>query len=96
MIKATPGRPAADDDIDNPTWTQEELARAQGPETMPPEMLAAFPKTAARLRAPRKTPPKRRITIRLNPKVVEYYEATGKGWQTRMDEDLQALVKAKA
>jgi hypothetical protein len=36
-------------DDDNPEWTEEDFARAKGPETLPPEVLAAFPKTAARV-----------------------------------------------
>ncbi len=33
----------------------------------------------------RKTP----ITIRLDPDIVEHYKATGKGWQSRMNDDLR-------
>jgi uncharacterized protein (DUF4415 family) len=32
---------------------------------------------------------KERITIRLSPEVVATFRATGKGWQTRMDQALQ-------
>lgn len=35
---------------------------------------------------------KERITIRLSPEVVSHYRATGKGWQTRIDLDLQKLI----
>ena len=34
---------------DNPVWTRQDFARANGPEHLPPEMLAAFPNTIARL-----------------------------------------------
>lgn len=35
---------------------------------------------------------KERITIRLSPEVVSHYRATGKGWQTRIDQDLRKLI----
>ncbi len=35
---------------------------------------------------------KERITIRLSPQVTDYFRATGKGWQTRMDEALLEYI----
>jgi uncharacterized protein (DUF4415 family) len=35
---------------------------------------------------------KRPVSIRLSPEVIEYFKATGKGWQTRMDEVLKEYV----
>jgi uncharacterized protein (DUF4415 family) len=32
------------------------------------------------------------VSIRLSAEVVEHYRATGKGWQTRMDGDLKAMI----
>jgi len=43
-------------------------------------------------RGPQKEPTKERITIRLSPEVLDAYRATGRGWQSRMDEDLKTLV----
>lgn len=83
------------DDPDNPEWTEEDFARAVGPEHLPPEVLAAFPRTAARLRgrppAPvRKTP----VSLRLDPDVVEHFRSTGAGWQSRINDLLRAAMKA--
>ena len=36
---------------------------------------------------------KERVTIRLSPEVTAYFRATGKGWQTRLDEALKAYVQ---
>jgi uncharacterized protein (DUF4415 family) len=36
---------------------------------------------------------KERITIRLSPDVLERFRATGKGWQTRIDEALKEWMK---
>ncbi|MBT4497567.1 MAG: BrnA antitoxin family protein [Gemmatimonadetes bacterium] len=31
-------------------------------------------------------------TVRLDPEVLEYFRATGKGWQTRLNEALREYV----
>ena len=36
--------------------------------------------------------PKKPVSIRLSSEVLEYFRATGKGWQTRMDEVLKNYV----
>jgi uncharacterized protein (DUF4415 family) len=36
---------------------------------------------------------KTRIAIRLSPEVVETFKATGRGWQTRIDEALKQYIK---
>lgn len=36
---------------------------------------------------------KERISVRLSAEVTQYFRATGKGWQTRMDEVLKAYVE---
>jgi uncharacterized protein (DUF4415 family) len=38
---------------------------------------------------------KERITVRLSPEVVAYFRATGKGWQTRLDEALKRYVASR-
>ena len=43
-------------------------------------------------RGPQKEPTKERITIRLSPEVLDAYRATGKGWQSRIDDDLKELI----
>jgi uncharacterized protein (DUF4415 family) len=86
-----------DDDIvydeDNPEWTAERLARSRPASELPPEILAAFPKTLAKLRGPQKAPTKEAVSIRLSSEVLDHYRATGKGWQTRIDEALKAAIK---
>ena len=41
---------------------------------------------------PNATVTKRPVSIRLSPEVDDYFRATGKGWQTRIDEVLKAYV----
>lgn len=44
-------------------------------------------------RGPQKRPTKVAVTVRYSPEVVEFFRATGEGWQTRMNDALQAYVK---
>ncbi len=37
------------DDVDNPLWTLQDFARAQGPRSLPEHVLLAFPHTVARI-----------------------------------------------
>jgi len=36
------------------------------------------------------------LSIRYSPEVVDYFRATGSGWQTRMDEALKEWMKEHA
>ena len=49
-------------------------------------------KSVVRKGRPKLDNPKTPISIRLSSDVVDYFKATGKGWQTRMDEVLQDYV----
>ena len=43
-------------------------------------------------RGPGKKAKKVLLSVRYSPEVVEYFQSTGKGWQTRMDEALKEWV----
>jgi uncharacterized protein (DUF4415 family) len=75
-------------DEDNPEWTEEDFARAKGPESMPEALLAAFPKTRARLGRPAGSS-KQAVSLRLDKDVLEKFRATGRGWQSRINEVLK-------
>ncbi len=83
-------------DPDNPEWTEEDFARAVGPEALLPEELAAFPRTAARLRGrPKLDAPKQAVSLRIDQDVLAYFRGTGAGWQGRLNEALRkAMEKA--
>lgn len=78
-------RPESEIDDDNPEWTEADFARAKGPESLSPAELQAFPRTRGAQKAPKKTP----VHLRLDPDIVEYYRATGRGWQSRINADLR-------
>jgi uncharacterized protein (DUF4415 family) len=44
------------------------------------------------VRGPQKAPTKVRVSLRLSREVVEFFRATGDGWQTRMDGELLEMV----
>ena len=39
--------------------------------------------------------PKRQVTLRLSPEVLDHFKAGGPGWQTRIDEALKQAIVAK-
>jgi uncharacterized protein (DUF4415 family) len=80
-------------DPDNPEWTEEMFARAKGPESLPPEVLAAFPRTVARLRGAQKKPVKRRLALRIDPDVLDHFKASGRGWQSRINQALRDAME---
>lgn len=61
-----------------------------------PAAVEAFWKDATVRRPGQRGPGKRAkkvlLSVRYSPEVVEYFKATGEGWQTRMDEALKEWV----
>ena len=72
----------------NPEWTEEDFRKAKPASALPPEILAAFPRT----RGPQKQPKKIPVSIRLSAEVVDHFRATGPGWQSRIDEALKKAM----
>lgn len=86
-------------DDENPEWTAEDFARAGGPETLPAEVLAAFPRTAEAVEARRLGRPpapirKTPVSIRLDPDIVAHFKSGGAGWQSRINDALRAAIRA--
>ena len=80
-------------DPDNPEWTKEDFAKAKGPQSLPPEVLEAFPRTAAKVRGrPRLDAPKVAVSLRLDPDVLDYFKGTGQGWQARLNAALRRAM----
>lgn len=46
-------------------------------------------------RGPQKSPTKKQVSLRLSPEVIAHFKATGKGWQTRIDETLKKAIEPK-
>lgn len=86
-------RPGADTpDEESPEWTEEDFARAR-PAADTPE-LARILRRRGRLGRPPlpEQARKRRVTLYLDPDVVERLKAGGRGWQTRANAALRRAL----
>ncbi len=84
-------------DPDTFEWTEEDFAKARSAYEVLPELFGVEiademlrPKSKGR---PRTETPKVFIGIRLDAEVLEAFRATGKGWQTRMNDALKEWLK---
>jgi uncharacterized protein (DUF4415 family) len=79
-----------DDVSDNPEWTEEDFKNAR-------PFAEVFPELAESIRRARGRPaverPKRQISLRLDPDVIDAFKATGKGWQGRINDALRKAAK---
>ena len=76
---------------DNPEWTRKDFAKARPFTEALPDLAASIGKG----RGPNKAPKKQLVSIRLSGQVLEAYKAKGRGWQSRIDEDLRRINKIK-
>ncbi|MFC3075876.1 BrnA antitoxin family protein [Shinella pollutisoli] len=92
-----PGRGYSKEDwdavCDNPPLTQEEIENLRpAKEVLPPAFFKALGQARKAKGRPRTVLTKRSVTIRLDPDLVDHYKATGKGWQSRMNDDLRKIA----
>ncbi|BAT58427.1 hypothetical protein GJW-30_1_00952 [Variibacter gotjawalensis] len=77
------------EDPENPEWTEQDFKTARPFAEVFPELAESIRR--ARGRPPVETP-RQQISIRLDPDVIAKFKATGKGWQSRIND---VLKKAK-
>ena len=89
----------ATNDIDNPEWTAEMLAKARPSKELRPDFVTKVSNaqksgalTVSPIGRPKSDKPKQATTIRLDADVLEYFKAGGKGWQTRVNAVLREHV----
>ena len=75
---------------DGTLLTDEELAEFKSFDES--DLPDSFKKAVRRRGRPRKANPKVSVHIRFSPEVVAHFKATGRGWQTRMDEALKEWI----
>ncbi|MBP1885112.1 BrnA antitoxin family protein [Sinorhizobium mexicanum] len=80
-------------DPDAPEATDEQLRQAK-------PFAEAFPDLAESIKRARGRPavenPRQQISIRLDPDIIDYYKKNcGKGWQSRMNDDLRKAAGLK-
>lgn len=76
-------------DPDNPELTEEEIANMRPLREVLPDLAAAIDRELARRGRPPVENPRRQVSIRLDPDVLEHYKSTGKGWQSRINDALR-------
>ena len=86
-------------DPDTYELTDDDFKRMRPASEVLPELFGA--KLAAEMLKPKKgrpntDTPKIATGIRLDPEVLEAFRATGKGWQTRINDALKEWLKARA
>jgi uncharacterized protein (DUF4415 family) len=73
-------------DPENPEWTDEDFARARPFPEVFPELMESINRSRGR---PKLDAPKKLVTLRLDQDVIEKFRATGRGWQSRINEVLK-------
>ncbi|KGD99505.1 MULTISPECIES: BrnA antitoxin family protein [Rhizobium/Agrobacterium group] len=76
-------------DPDAPEATNEELAKAKPFREALPHLAASIDRERARRGRPPIEKPRKHVSLRLDPDIIDHYKATGKGWQSRMNEALR-------
>lgn len=77
-------------DPDNPEWTDADFAAARpASEVLTPAQLAQFKRSPGR---PRLEKPKVPVSLRLDPDVLNFFKASGPGWQTRLEDVLRGAM----
>jgi uncharacterized protein (DUF4415 family) len=92
-MASKPGKRIVPDD-DIPELTEADFATAKSLKADMPEVVGAMKRGRGR---PKVESPKERVSLRLDPKIVAAYKATGEGWQSRINDILaRALPPQKA
>ena len=71
---------------DNPTITKADMAKGKSLKEALPELYESIQRSRGR---PPLEHPKQVVSIRLDPDVIDKFKATGKGWQSRINEVLK-------
>jgi uncharacterized protein (DUF4415 family) len=74
---------------DNPELTEHDFKQARPFAEVFPELAASIARSRGR---PAVENPKKQVTLRLDADVVARYKSTGRGWQSRLNDDLRKAV----
>jgi uncharacterized protein (DUF4415 family) len=90
-------RDLENEDDGSQEWTETDFANAmtfdQLPKTLQEKLLAINEIGRSRGR-PKKENPKQEVKLRVDPEVLSAFKATGRGWQTRMNQALKEWIAA--
>lgn len=84
--------PMTDKDGEVRPLTREDFKGMQRLIDVYPEVVAAFKNMKNQRGRPISVAPKRPVSLRLSPEVVDYFKETGPGWQTRINSVLSEYV----
>ncbi|MDB5555294.1 MAG: hypothetical protein JWL86_5278 [Rhizobium sp.] len=73
---------------DNPELTEEDFKLARPFAEVFPELAASIARSRGR---PSLESPKKQVTLRLDADLIARYKASGKGWQSRINDDLRKV-----
>lgn len=82
--------PWIDPDDDDVVWTEEMFRAAAVYEGG--KLIRPATGTLKSIGRPASDNPKKQVTLRLDPDVVEKFRATGKGWQSRINAELRKAL----
>lgn len=80
------------DPDDAPEWNDETFQRAEI--RVGDRVIRPASGTLTKRGRPKSEDPKKQVTLRLDPIVVERFRETGPGWQSRINDVLRKAVKA--
>ena len=90
MIEKIANLPNDWDDDDLPEWSDDQFDRARF--SLTGKVVREAVGTLTRPGRPLSETPKKQVTLRLDPDVVEKFRATGKGWQSRINAELRKAL----
>jgi uncharacterized protein (DUF4415 family) len=80
-------------DRENPEWTDAMFARAKPAVEVLPDLVAYSEKRKRGQRGPQKKPRKATVSLRIDQEVLALYKASGRGWQSRMNDALRRAMQ---
>ncbi|MCW1754540.1 BrnA antitoxin family protein [Rhizobium acaciae] len=93
MTRFQPGRGYSKEDwdavSDNPPLSKEEMAGAKPFKEAFPDVAEKMERAISARGRPKLDNPKQPLNIRLDADIIQFYKATGKGWQSRMNDALR-------
>ena len=94
-MKKTLKKPLIDKDGEVRELTAEDFKRMRPASEVVPDIVKAYKEGRLKVRGPQKAPTKTQLTLRLSRDVVDAFKATGRGWQSRMNEALREWIKGR-
>ena len=80
-------------DAENPEWTAEEIRSARPLIDVLPKATAAAVGRYRGQRGPQRTPTKEHISLRVDRDIAAAFRASGRGWQTRVNDALRMYAR---